>query len=109
MIEHIGVDDADIISKPVLEIQVIAPGLFLSQARVSGDCILIIILLTGIEHPPMSDLTAPLDKTRRAMGWVCLAIFVLSFTPIPMSDEPPGGAPVSEAAGEEPERAHAVP
>ncbi len=69
----------------------------------------IIILLTGIEHPPMSDLTAPLDKTRRAMGWVCLAIFVLSFTPIPMSDEPPGGAPVSEAAGEEPERAHAVP
>ena len=58
----------------------------------------LIILVTGIEHPPMSDLSAPLDRPRRVMGWVCLVIFVLSFTPIPMSDEPPGGVAPPAAA-----------
>ena len=71
-------------------------ALFAFEGQAVWAVWVIIILLTGIEHPPMSDMTEPLDRTRKAMGWICLAIFVLSFTPIPMSDEPSGGVPVEE-------------
>lgn len=66
-------------------------GLFLFKGQAIWAVWALIIVMTGIEHPPMSDLSAPLDRRRRALGWACLLVFVLSFTPIPMSDEPPGG------------------
>jgi hypothetical protein len=35
----------------------------------------------GIYHPMVKD-SAPLDTPRKIVGWFCLAIFVLCFTPI---------------------------
>ena len=37
----------------------------------------------GFHHPPVIDELTPLDRGRKYLGWVCLAIFALSFTPVP--------------------------
>lgn len=41
--------------------------------------VLIVKLLVRVEHPPVPDET-PLDSRRMAIGWVALAIFVLTFS-----------------------------
>jgi membrane-associated protease RseP (regulator of RpoE activity) len=38
----------------------------------------------GIPHPP-SDIEEPLDQKRKILGWIALAIFILSFTPSPIN------------------------
>jgi membrane-associated protease RseP (regulator of RpoE activity) len=41
-------------------------------------------LLMGPRHPPpLNDLT-PLDRKRKIMGWVMVAIFILILTPVPL-------------------------
>ena len=73
-------------------------ALFVFEGQAVWAVWVMILVLTGIEHPPMSDLSAPLDRRRRGMGWLCMVIFVLSFTPVPMSDQPPAGAEVEADA-----------
>lgn len=36
----------------------------------------------GISHPPAYDLF-PLGTTRKTCGWACIAVFILTFTPVP--------------------------
>lgn len=43
----------------------------------------ILPLIFGINHPPVMDSDSPLDRNRRIIGWISLAIFVLTFTPTP--------------------------
>jgi hypothetical protein len=38
----------------------------------------------GIAHPATADPGERLDGKRRALGLVCLVVFVLSFTPVPI-------------------------
>ncbi|HEX2464871.1 MAG TPA: site-2 protease family protein [Thermoanaerobaculia bacterium] len=45
---------------------------------------LMVLLLMGLRHPPVVDADQPLDRRRRRLAAVALAIFVLCFTPIPM-------------------------
>ncbi|MBI3995796.1 MAG: site-2 protease family protein [Nitrospirae bacterium] len=40
-------------------------------------------LIFGINHPPVMDSDRPLDRNRRMIGWISLAIFILTFTPTP--------------------------
>jgi len=40
-------------------------------------------LIFGINHPPVLDTDRPLSLSRQIIGWVSLAIFVLTFTPTP--------------------------
>jgi len=42
-----------------------------------------------LKHPPVPD-ESPLDVRRRIVGWVCLAIFVLCFIPVPIRQILPG-------------------
>ena len=37
----------------------------------------------GIAHPP-SEIEEPLSEGRKILGWIALAIFVISFTPNPI-------------------------
>ncbi len=37
----------------------------------------------GVYHPP-SEIEVPLDPGRQILGWICLIIFILSFTPQPI-------------------------
>ncbi|MBI3596043.1 MAG: site-2 protease family protein [Nitrospirae bacterium] len=43
----------------------------------------ILPLIFGINHPPVLDSDSPLDRSRQIIGWISLAIFVLTFTPTP--------------------------
>ncbi|HEU4684542.1 MAG TPA: site-2 protease family protein [Nitrospira sp.] len=41
--------------------------------------------LWGIGHPPIVDPTTPLGPARTVVGWIALAVFVLTFAPVPFS------------------------
>ena len=43
----------------------------------------VIPLIFGIRHPPLVDADTPLDGQRQAIGWISLAILILTFTPEP--------------------------
>jgi membrane-associated protease RseP (regulator of RpoE activity) len=43
----------------------------------------VLVLLLGTGHPPTLDAPVPLDTPRRRLGWLSLAVFVLTFTPNP--------------------------
>ncbi|HET7452251.1 MAG TPA: site-2 protease family protein [Thermoanaerobaculia bacterium] len=44
----------------------------------------VIVLVMGIAHPPTAESSERLDGKRRALAFVCLIVFVLSFTPVPI-------------------------
>lgn len=44
-----------------------------------------IVLLIGLRHPPVYDESEPLDLKRRILAWFAFVMFVLSFTPNPLS------------------------
>ncbi len=47
--------------------------------------IAVLFLFLGFRHPPLIDPWTPLDKKRRTWAIVALIIFVLCFTPIPLT------------------------
>ena len=46
---------------------------------------LILLLMRTTKHPPVNDVDVPLSEKNKRIGYVCLAIFVLCFIPIPFS------------------------
>jgi len=46
----------------------------------------VIVLVMGLPHPPVRDESVPLDPRRRAVAWVVLAVFLLTFMPVPVSE-----------------------
>ena len=46
-------------------------------------CLLLLIL--GLRHPPVARESEPLGPTRRKVAWVALGLFLVSFTPVPLS------------------------
>jgi membrane-associated protease RseP (regulator of RpoE activity) len=44
----------------------------------------VIVLVIGLRHSPVHDESLPLDRKRQALAWAALAIFVLSFMPVPI-------------------------
>ena len=46
---------------------------------------LILVLMRTTKHPPVNDVDVPLSEKNKRIGYVCLAIFVLCFIPIPFS------------------------
>jgi membrane-associated protease RseP (regulator of RpoE activity) len=44
----------------------------------------VIVLIMGVAHPPTADPDERLDPKRRALAVVCLLVFILSFTPVPI-------------------------
>lgn len=46
----------------------------------------VIVLLMGLRHPPVRHEAKPLGPGRRALAWLALVIFVLSFMPIPVEE-----------------------
>jgi membrane-associated protease RseP (regulator of RpoE activity) len=45
----------------------------------------VLLYILGFRHPPTTEMWVPLDSKRKAIGWVTLAIFVLTFIPVPFS------------------------
>lgn len=48
----------------------------------------VIALVMGVRHPHVPDEPYPLDPGRMRLGWACIAIFVLCFTPQPITIVP---------------------
>jgi membrane-associated protease RseP (regulator of RpoE activity) len=44
----------------------------------------VIVLILGIRHPPTADESERLDAKRKFIAFVCLLVFIASFTPIPV-------------------------
>jgi membrane-associated protease RseP (regulator of RpoE activity) len=45
----------------------------------------LIVAIMGLRHPPVLNERQPLDRNRLRLAWLTLAIFVLSFMPVPIS------------------------
>ena len=42
-----------------------------------------LLMIMGMRHPPVVYDWIPLDEKRKVIGWITLAVFVLTFTPVP--------------------------
>ena len=45
----------------------------------------VLLIILGFKHPPIVYAEVPLDPKRKIVGWISLAIFVLTFTPVPIA------------------------
>ena len=46
----------------------------------------VIVLVIGFFHPPVQDEDVPLNAGRRALAWLALAMLILCFMPVPLSE-----------------------
>ena len=56
-------------------------GFFLWEGWIIWGVLLIVL---GFKHPPIVYSAMPLDPKRKIIGWISLAIFVLTFMPVPI-------------------------
>lgn len=59
-----------------------ALGLFVWEGWIVWSVLLFIL---GLKHPPIIYPFVPLDPVRRKIGWISLVIFILTFTPVPIT------------------------
>jgi membrane-associated protease RseP (regulator of RpoE activity) len=45
----------------------------------------VLLLIMGFRHPPPVEWWIPLDRKRKIIGWVTMAVFFLTFIPVPFS------------------------
>ncbi|MBF6571031.1 MAG: site-2 protease family protein [Candidatus Binataceae bacterium] len=55
----------------------------------------VILLFVGLGHPTTLDAETPLDLRRRIAAWATVALFIVTFTPVPLSFAPPS-APIDK-------------
>ncbi len=56
----------------------------------------VLLVFLGVGHPAAIDSETPLDPQRRAAAWLTIALFVLTFTPVPISFVTPPENPNSQ-------------
>jgi membrane-associated protease RseP (regulator of RpoE activity) len=52
----------------------------------------VIALMLGLGHPATVDRDTPLDPFRRNLAWATIVLFILTFSPVPISFSPPRAA-----------------
>jgi membrane-associated protease RseP (regulator of RpoE activity) len=45
----------------------------------------LLLFILGFRHPPPMEWWAPLDRKRKFIGWLTVAVFILTFIPVPFS------------------------
>ncbi|MEJ2170751.1 MAG: hypothetical protein P8X90_35095 [Desulfobacterales bacterium] len=45
---------------------------------------MLIFVLIGFRHPPTVDETVELTAVQKYIGWFCLVLFILCFSPLPV-------------------------
>ncbi|NTW16106.1 MAG: site-2 protease family protein, partial [Syntrophaceae bacterium] len=43
----------------------------------------VILIIMGLNHPPVVYDWIPLDRKRKIIGWLTLLVFAMTFTPVP--------------------------
>jgi|SRR5579885_588312 len=56
----------------------------------------VLLVFLGLGHPTAIDAETPLDPRRRLAAWLTLGLFVLTFSPVPISFSPPAETPSSQ-------------
>ncbi len=49
----------------------------------------IFVSVLGVDHPPTADPVTPLDRKRRVLAWLTIAVFLLTFMRVPVNVVPP--------------------
>lgn len=62
-----------------------ALGLILLEQNYSFVLLIVLVLLTGVRHPPTADDTESLGWFRHVLGWLTLSFLIIGFTPNPIS------------------------
>jgi hypothetical protein len=52
----------------------------------------VLLLFLGVGHPSTVDADTQLDKPRRLAAWLTVALFIVTFSPVPLSFTPPTAA-----------------
>ena len=73
---------------------VIAAGVALMfiQETYTFSLLLILLMLTGLRHPPTANDAEPLGTGRTILGWLTLSFLIIGFTPTPISESDRSGA-----------------
>ena len=73
---------------------VIAAGVAMMffQGTYTFSLLLILLMLTGLRHPPTSNDSEPLGTGRAILGWLTLSFLIIGFTPTPIAEVNRGGA-----------------
>ncbi|MGH7907110.1 MAG: site-2 protease family protein [Candidatus Binataceae bacterium] len=53
----------------------------------------VLLIFLGLGHPTTLDADTPLDSRRRIAAWLTVVLFIITFSPVPLSFEPPTAAP----------------
>ena len=48
--------------------------------------LLILLMVTGLRHPPTANDSEPLGKGRTVLGWLTLSFLLIGFTPTPIAE-----------------------
>ncbi|MEJ7596101.1 MAG: site-2 protease family protein, partial [Planctomycetaceae bacterium] len=73
---------------------VIAAGVAMMfiQETYTFSLLLILLMVTGLRHPPTANDSEPLGKGRTVLGWLTLSFLIIGFTPTPISQSDLGDA-----------------
>jgi Zn-dependent protease len=82
-----------------------AIGMIVFQKNYSYVLLVVLMLLTGIRHPPTADDSESLGWFRHVVGWLTLSFLILGMTPNPMMLRDSGSAPAAPAQQQPPELA----
>jgi Zn-dependent protease len=79
-----------------------ALGMIVFQGNYSFVLLMILMLLTGVRHPPTADDTESLGWFRHVIGWLTLGFLIIGITPNPILVQQSSGsaAPTEQAAPE---------
>ena len=82
---------------------VIAAGVAMMfiQETYTFSLLLILLMVTGLRHPPTANDSEPLGTGRAVLGWLTLSFLIIGFTPTPIS-EADGSDAVAPAEQAEP-------
>ncbi len=53
----------------------------------------VLLVFLGLGHPAALDTDTPLDSRRRVAAWLTIALFAITFSPVPISLTPPSETP----------------
>lgn len=56
------------------------------QGTFTFSLLLILLIVTGLRHPPTADDSEPLGFGRKAIGWLTLSFLIIGFTPSPIAE-----------------------
>jgi membrane-associated protease RseP (regulator of RpoE activity) len=69
----------------------------------------VLVLFLGLGHPSTIDASTPLTGSRRLLAWATVALFIVTFSPVPISIVPPQEQPAPPPAGQSYNVTHRIP